>query len=309
MYSKVFSVLSEEIILLVRLCEPAIELCRLSNIDDREKVSLETVRILYMPALTASTSLLWAYCLDGNPGDVLFSKDYQQHPSLHMHPQLSSSSLSEGRIDMHGHLHSVPMDGIVVILMHLTTLSGNFCKLELTVRLRTLLEFSNVQSQAGATETGNDTGVGTTVAVPWEKWGPNKTRILKHDSFLVGGSVVGERRAMLLQSHITIRDYNPFRVQRALKLFGGAEEVTRESGSVVKVVKKPSVYRKGEWFCDDIETSLPYVETAAPYDGHNEIIMDKDNLVIVPQLVRRETTQVNQAGHRFVHLLLEKMTD
>jgi hypothetical protein len=190
------------------------------------------------------------------------------------------------------------MDSIVAVQMLLTTLSGYspVRMFDLTVRRRTLLEFSNVQAPAGVAGTGTGTGVGTAVAVPWEKWGPNKTRIHEHDS-LTWSFVAGERRAMALPTHITIRDYNPFRVQRALKLFGGAEEVTLESGSVVKVVKEPSVHRGREWFCDDFETSLPYVETAAPYGGRNEILMDKDNLVVIPQLVRTggpmQVSQVN----------------
>jgi hypothetical protein len=200
------------------------------------------------------------------------------------------------------------MDGIVVIVMHLRQLSFNSCMFELTVRRRTLLEFSNVQAQAGAAGTGPDTGVGTVLAVPWEKWGPNKTHILENDSFLFGaGSVAGERCAMVLRTQITIRDYNPYRVGLALALVGGAgREVTLENGSVVKVVKEPSVHRGGEWFCEDIETrSLPYVETVAPYDRDwcDEIIMDEDNLVLVPCYVRWEVVQVN------MHLLLDKLTD
>jgi len=118
--------------------------------------------------------------------------------------------------------------------------------------------------------------------VPWEEWGPANTRILEHDS-LTWGSLVGERRAtvgQVLPTRITMRDYNPFRVRRALALVGEAgREVKLEGGSVVKVVKEKSVYRGGEWFCDDIESSLPYVETATPYHGCEGIFMDEDNLL------------------------------
>jgi len=132
--------------------------------------------------------------------------------------------------------------------------------------------------------------------VPWEKWGPNKAHILEHDSDMCGGSLAGERRATVMQTHITIRDYNPFRVQRALELLGGAEkEVTLECGSVVKVVKEKSVHRGGECFCGNIETSLPYVKTVVPYDWCNDILMDKDNLAVV-------RTQVSQAGDMKLYL-------
>ena len=100
------------------------------------------------------------------------------------------------------------------------------------------------------------------LAVPWEKLGPENTRILEHDS-LTWGSLVGERRAtvgQLLPTRITMRDYNPSRVPHALALAGGEarREVTLECGSVVKVVNDTSVYSGVEWFCDDIESSLPY---------------------------------------------------
>jgi hypothetical protein len=79
-----------------------------------------------------------------------------------------------------------------------------------------------------------------------------------------------------------MRDYNPFRVRCALEMLasrgaGPREEVQLECGSVVKVVKEMSSYPGGEWFCHDIETSLPYVETTTPYLGCEGIFMDEDN--------------------------------
>ena len=255
--------------------------------------SLEVVRILSLPVLTSSTSLCWVAAFDEHPGHALFSKNHQQHPSPH-HPLSSSSSgLSaqkpEDRADTRRHLHSVPMDGIVVVLMQFVRFLGTACMFDLTARCRTLLEFSNVQAQTGAAGTSTVTGAGKDLTVPWEKWSPNKAHFLEHDSFVYGGSLVGERRATLLLTSITIRDYNPFRVQRALKLLGGADkEVTLECGSVVKVVKEKLVYRGGDCFRDDIETSLPYVKTVSPYDC-DHIITDKDNIVAM----RTRMTQVS----------------
>jgi len=118
--------------------------------------------------------------------------------------------------------------------------------------------------------------------VPWEEWGPANTRILEHDSH-TWGSLVGERRATVGQvrpTAITMRDYNPFRVRQALaRTGGGGAQVKLESGSVIKVVDGTSTYRGGEWFCDDIESSLPYVETVMPYPGCEGIFMDEDNLM------------------------------
>jgi hypothetical protein len=80
-----------------------------------------------------------------------------------------------------------------------------------------------------------------------------------------------------------MRDYNPFRVQRALALSGGTgREVLLECGSHVRVVKEPSVHPAGEWFRDEIETSLPYVETVTPCtdDTCEGVFMDEDSFLV-----------------------------
>ena len=40
-----------------------------------------------------------------------------------------------------------------------------------------------------------------------------------------------------------------------------------------------TVYRGGEWFFNDIESSLLYVETVTPYPGCKSTFMDEDNLL------------------------------
>jgi hypothetical protein len=176
----------------------------------------------------------------------------------------------------------VPKDGIISVVMQVNGLSGYFRTIDLSVRCRTLLEFTeSAHEQEQEQEQAAEGAV--LLMVPWETWGPANTRILEHDS-LTWGSLVGERRAtvgQLLPTRITMRDYNPFRVRRALEVVGGeaGKEVKLECGSVIKVVEETSVYRGGEWFCDDIESSLPYVETVTPYDGCEGIFMDEDNLL------------------------------
>ena len=142
--------------------------------------------------------------------------------------------------------------------MQVNGLSGYFRTIDLAVRYRTLLEFADINTLAGdrAAEASD-----TKSTLEWKNWGPDNTRILEHDS-LTWGSLVGERRATVGQvspTQITLRDYNPFRVRRAremVALRGAGKEVKLECGSVVKVVEEMSSYRGGEWFCDDIETSL-----------------------------------------------------
>ena len=291
------SVLSEEIILLIRLREPAFELCRLSNLGAPD-VTLETVCVLSLPELTTSASLRWATCFGEHPGHALFSKG--RHPPEYA-PWLSAIStqqIPEGR-GARRHLQSVPRDGIIGVVMNVHSLSGYFKTIDLSVRCRTLLAFTakaqaQAETQAQAivacvrakwnvrmckVERAGATGV---LTVPWKEWGPANTRVLEHDSHL-WGSLVGERRAtvgQLTPRCITMRDYNPFRVRRALARTGGPErELKLECGSVMKVITGTSTLRGGEWFYDDIESSLPYVETVTEYPGCERIFMDKDNLV------------------------------
>ncbi|KAI0294199.1 hypothetical protein BC826DRAFT_1104786 [Russula brevipes] len=251
-YGSVLSVLSEEIVLLIRLHEPGLELCRLSNISD-PSASLDTVCILSLPEFNPGASLRWATSFGEHPGHALFSK--KRHPAPDGTPRCpwvrpagrkageraATYGLCRGLHPQHG--NAPPRD-----------------------------------SRADA-----ETGTGMR-PVPWEEWGPANTRILEHDS-LTWGSLVGERRAMvgrLRPTTITMRDYNPFRVRRALARTGGrpGAELKLKCGSVIRVVDDASVYPGGEWFREDVETSLPYVETVTPYPRCEGIFMDEDNLLV-----------------------------
>ena len=286
MYGSELSVLSEEIILLIRLREPALELCRLANIGDSGKASLEVVCILSLPILKWGARLQWVCCTEEHPGHALFLKDHQQHLSSHSYPHLTTSSGTgsstrqpEGRVGARcRRLRFVPSDGIVNMEMQVNTLSGYYRMVDLFVRRRTLLEYTNPQARVGATCVAG-MGERAVPTFPWKTWGPTNSRILDHDS-PTRGWLSGERCAAILTSRITMQDYNPYRVRRALALLGVAgREVKLACGSIVKVVKEASVYRGGECFFNDIETSLPYVETVTSYDGCHDISMDENYLV------------------------------
>jgi hypothetical protein len=282
-YGSNLSVLSEEIILLIRLHEPALELCRLAIIGDSGNASLETVCILSLPVLTSTALLLEATCSGAYTGHALFSKNNQQiSPNAYRHVTTSGSSTRqpESRVGARRRcLRSVPSDSIVDVVMQFETPSGYSPMIDLIVRHRTLLEFTNPQAQVGAPGVVR-MGARTVLMLAWETWGPDNSRILNRCT-LPDASLCGERRATVLMSRITMQDYNPYRVRRTLALLGVAgREVTLACGSVVKVVKEVSIYRGGECFRDDIETSLPYVETVTAYNGCRDISMDENYLVV-----------------------------
>jgi hypothetical protein len=286
-YGSALSVLSDEIVLLVRLGEPGLELCRLTNIG-RPDASLETVCILSLPELTEHTFLRWATCLGEHPGHGLFSKRRCTPASDSVGVPVFPSTFVETRRPPppegwgpSQQLRPVPADGIVSVVMGINGLWDYMCTINLCVRCRTLLAFTNNKPAGAGVEVKAGEG-GAVPKVPWEEWGPKNTRVLEHDSH-TWGSLVGERRATVGQefpTRITMRDYNPFRVRRALARTGGpGNEIELECGSVMKVVVEKSVFRKDAWFVDDIESSLPFVETITPYPGCVGILMDEGSFL------------------------------
>jgi hypothetical protein len=279
--------LSDEIVLLIRLGEPGLELCRLTNVGGPD-ASLETVCILSLPELTMYTFLHWATCLGEHPGHGLFSKGRCMPASDSVGVPVFPSTFVSTRHPpppegwgLCQQLRPVPADGIVSVMMGVNGLWGYICTINLCVRCRTLLAFTN-NKPAGAGVEVKAGEEGAVPKVPWEEWGPKNTRVLEHDSH-TWGSLVGERRATVGQEfpkRITMRDYNPFRVRRALARTGGpGTEIELECGSVMKVVAEKSVFGKNGWFVDDIESSLPYVETVTPYPGCEGIFMDEGSLL------------------------------
>jgi hypothetical protein len=95
------SVLLEEIILLIHLCEPALELCRLSNLRvDAPNVALETVCILSLPEPLMSASLRWTTCFGEHPGHALFSRG--RHPPKYPPPPLALRHLDKTDTERQG---------------------------------------------------------------------------------------------------------------------------------------------------------------------------------------------------------------
>jgi hypothetical protein len=78
-----------------------------------------------------------------------------------------------------------------------------------------------------------------------------------------------------------MQDYNPYCVQCTLTLLGVAErKVTLACRSMVKAVKEASVYCGSGYFCNDIKTSLPYVETVIKCRGCYDISINENHLVV-----------------------------
>ncbi|KAI0271302.1 hypothetical protein BC834DRAFT_858759 [Gloeopeniophorella convolvens] len=259
-YGSVLSVLSEDIVLLVRLNEPALELCRLSHIVER-KPTLETVCTLSLPSLVSTARMQWATCFGEHPGHALFSRQHPPPSNRHTHPRR--------------HLRSVPENGIISVVMHIHNASGGFRTVDLSVHCRTLLAHAPPHRPMHH--------------VRWEDWGPPCTRILEHRS-LTWGSLVGERRATVgrraatglsnMPVELTLRDYNPYRVGLALERTGALDQLVElESGTVIRVVTEPSVFPKDDFFRSKLETRMPYVETITTYPGCEGIFMDEDNLL------------------------------
>jgi hypothetical protein len=185
-------VLWEDIILLILVGEPALELCRLTNIGGEPDATLETECVLSLPKLTKSALLNSVNCFGEHPGHALFSKSRVPRSDSVTVPVFPITFMSTRhppppeRLGPHRQLRPVPADGIISILLHIYGPPGHahtrFRTIDPSVRCRTLLALTNNKP------------VQVMLRVPWEEWRPKNTRVLEQDSHMPDVRF-GERRA------------------------------------------------------------------------------------------------------------------
>ena len=244
--------ISKDVLALVQVDPPGIELCRLSNIqiegeaeaggdgdgDDgaggtargrgsrSDGPRLDKLCTLLLPPLrerrdgsaAATTTgarcahINWAFCAGEHPGHSTFSRGPW--------PEYRRAPL--GRRWM---FRQSTRESIVSVVMEITGCDGQVRTFDVVVRSATLLAYADAARVGpAATASSNDDGqsqvqvvVGEANAgVPWDAWGPRGTAVSDHTH--VGWRyLLGERRATLEQGgrQIRIRDYNPYRIWQA----------------------------------------------------------------------------------------------
>jgi hypothetical protein len=136
----------------------------------------------------------------------------------------------------------------------------------------------------------SDNGAGGSVDddVPWDAWGPHATALLDHE-YVEWRYLLGERRATIERhaDEICIRDYNSYRIRQArapivAKGWGNShgnadafhpEEVTR------RIIESSKIWG-GQWFQEDVTTTLPRLNIVMDVPGCRAIYMDQDQLLL-----------------------------
>ncbi|KAI0271301.1 hypothetical protein BC834DRAFT_435730 [Gloeopeniophorella convolvens] len=266
-YGSIPTMISADVFALVRLNPPAIELCRISGMASAEP-RMERLRALCLPPLREGAVTDWAVCVSEHPGHQAFSRG-PWAPYRRAAPRRQFRIAAE--------------DSIVSVVMQLRAGAEHRVRIcDVVVRCRTLL----AHAHAGAD-------------VPWAEWGPLRTRMTDHLA-VVWNDLLGERRAMVCEPEgsrptIRIQDFNAHRVREArMRKEKGADDACTSPGASeadnhTEVVTGISEFAAGEWFCEDVKTSLPYVDTWVKKPGCKAIYMEQDQLLVQMQRVRART--------------------
>jgi hypothetical protein len=245
--------ISDDVLALVQLDPPGIELCRVSNMktkaeggggdrdggatSDRgsrsDEPRMDKLCTLLLPPLRqrrdgtgTRARLIWSFCAGEHPGHQLFScgpwPEYRHAPL--------------GRRQM---FRQSTKDSILSIEMYILGCEEQSRHFEVVVRCATLLAFADgahvvptatatadvessngdrdavlAQAVAGDADADNDNGgVTEDGSVPWDAWGPQATAVSDHPQ--VGWRNILGERGVRIEHQICIRDYNPYRIRQA----------------------------------------------------------------------------------------------
>ena len=174
-------------------------------------------------------------------------------------PTSSSSSISRAPF------HLAPDNRIVVIRARAAQMFfGGATDLDLFITSKTLLSlFEDVEH-------------GKTVSFPWERWGPQNTRILPSVSKQMWCYPAHGSRAVGVQGqNLVIHEFNPYVIRRI--------SASNDDPEHVQVVSRPSTIRSSRMFPRTIMHHLPCVRfiTPIPATSKKGIMISEDSVVLV----------------------------
>jgi hypothetical protein len=147
----------------------------------------------------------------------------------------------------------------------------------------------SAQAQAVVDEVGIDEGI------PWDAWGPRATAVSVHPH--IGWRfLVGERKVTVDQDadKTYIRDYNAYRIRQARAftvakgLDGHGTVDSREGEGTAntfhlkgtrRIIESRTIHG-GEWFEEDVTTSLPHLESEVDLAGCRYLYMGQDKVLL-----------------------------
>jgi len=297
---------SEDVFALVQLDPPGIELCRISNLTVRAGMTdgggggprMDKLCTLLLAPLQHGARADWAVCVGEHPGHQAFSRGpWPEYRRTSPRRQFRQS----------------PSESIVSVMMQITGSEGHVRIFDVVVRCATLLAHAaaaaaalsstngmdNVQVRQRWDEGREDDGV------PWAAWGPRATSVSDH-THVGANDLLGERRTTIdLSGHrVRINDYNLYRIRQAVEAAGeaskSAEDPRRSAGGPqsgvfvdvdgdewnrarengIRRMTETSTVLGGEWFREDVTTSLPYLETTVYVPRCKGLYMEQDQLLL-----------------------------
>jgi hypothetical protein len=279
--------ISNNVLALIQLDPPGIELCRVSNIrnegeegatnrsrDDGPR--MDRLCTLLFPPLRqqrdgtgASASVSTAFCAEKHSG----------HQTLSWEP---CSECHRGPLGCGQIFHQSARDSVVCVVIGIVGCGGRLCNFEVVVRCDTLLSYADevhvvptaaVVGDVNAKES-NENGV-----VLWDAWGPRATSVTALVSTPMGWrNLFGERMATIeYGGQIRIRDYNSYRIWQARD-----SNVGLDQNGICRIVESSTI-RGGEWFEEDVTTVLRYLDIVVDVrgcKGCREIYLEQDEVLL-----------------------------
>ena len=236
--------ISKDVLALVQIDPPGIELCRLSNIQKEAEAEgssggdgggngvggggdddahgrgnrsdgprMDKLCTLLLPPLLERRDGAGTGTTRARINWAFCAGEHPGHPTFSRGPWPEYRRAPLGRRRM---FRQSTRESIVSVVMEITGCEGRMRTFEVIVRSATLLAYADA---AGVGPTAADATVAvvggeTDAGVPWDAWGPRATAMSGH--MHVGWRyLLGERRATLDSERIRIRDYNPYRIRQA----------------------------------------------------------------------------------------------
>ncbi len=304
--------ISNDVVALLQLDPPGIELCRVSNMQNEREGAINShhghgshsdgprvdrLCILLLPQLRQRNSSARA-----GVDYASYHNDQQCHkmfsdrlwPNLHQAPMC--------HVPQRHTFHQSTRDRIIDIMLWIRGCEGGDHTFEIVVRCATLLDYADGHGGTSIARNGDDDGrsalsplVGDVSteggnndgAMLWDRWGPQATAMFENPMVL-DKKLSGERKATMEQDdQIHIQDYNPYRIRQArasmksLRRRGDSREREGSTDTVIRSrVIESNTIRAGEWFEEDVTTELPYLETVVNVPGCTAFHMEHDQVLL-----------------------------
>src|SRR5713226_898189 len=279
--------ISDDVLALVQLDPPGIELCRISNMQNEGATNsrchssredgphMDRLCTLLLPPLRqepdgTSATITRAFCFGGQSGHEAFSEPW---PECHRAPS--------GRRQI---FRPSTRDSVVNVMMEVIVGDIHWYNIDVVIRCDTLLSYADmvhvpptvsVVPVANGNDNAEEDNENNVVA--WNAWGPRATSVELSDYRRVRWrNCFAEQRVTIEEGDlIRIRDYNSYHIQQARDSNVGF----KQNGT--RRIFNRSEIRGVEWFEEDVTAELPYLDIVVNVQGrakYSEMYLEQDEV-------------------------------